>query len=78
MTHLLTLVKKLIKNIQNLRFVIFLEYQNVKTFLEKVTLQVGLIIKVKNTVSLLVILKVKKFLEYFMKTNCKKQIKKSL
>ena len=37
---MLTLVKKLI-NILNLKLVTLLEYQNIKIFLQKVTLQIG-------------------------------------
>ena len=41
-THILTLMKKLMINILNLKLVILLEYQNIKIFLRKVTLQTGL------------------------------------
>ena len=41
-THILTLVKKLILKILNLKLVILLEYQNIKTFLQKFTLKIGL------------------------------------
>ena len=62
---------------------ILLEYQNIKVFLQKVTFQIGLkkflwLKKVKILCRehiLLVILTEKKFLERFMKLNCKKQIK---
>ena len=62
-----------------------LEYQNIKIFLQKVTFQLGLkkffwLQKIKILCCghmLLVILKVKKLLERFMKKNCKKQIKKT-
>ena len=40
-THILILVKKLIIKVINLKLVIFLEYQNIKNFLQKVTLQIG-------------------------------------
>ena len=40
--HILTLVKKLIIKILNLKLIILLEYQNLKTFFQKVTLQIGL------------------------------------
>ena len=40
--HILTLVTKLMIKILNLRVVIFLEYQNIKTFLQKAMLQIGL------------------------------------
>ena len=54
-THILTLVKKLILKILNLKLVILLEYQNIKIFLQKFTLKIGLkkflwFKKVKNTV----------------------------
>ena len=41
-THILTLVKKLIMKILSLKLVILLEYQNIKLFLQKVTLKSGL------------------------------------
>ena len=64
----------------NLKSMILLEYQNIKTFLQKAMFQTFVIKKVKNTVPpmLLVILKAKKLLERFTKKNYKKQIKKSL
>ena len=40
-THILILVKKLIIKVINLKLVIFLEYQNIKKFLRKVTLQIN-------------------------------------
>ena len=40
--HILTLVKKLMIKILNLKLVILLEYKITKTFLLKVTLQIGL------------------------------------
>ena len=40
--HILTLVKKLMMKIVNLKLVILLEYQNIKTFLQKAMVQVGL------------------------------------
>ena len=40
-THILTLVKKLIIKILNLKLVILLKYQNIKVFLQNVTLQIG-------------------------------------
>ena len=50
----MTLFKKLIIKILNLKLLILLEYQNIKIFLRKVILQTGLkdilIKKVKNTV----------------------------
>ena len=39
--HILTPVKKLIIKILNLKFLILLEYQNIKIFLQKVALQIG-------------------------------------
>ena len=38
----ITIVKKLMIKILNLKLVILLEYQNIKTFLQKVTFQIGL------------------------------------
>ena len=72
--------------ILNLKLVIFLEYQNIKTFLQKVLFQISLKkILLLQTLRillrghiLLVILKVKKLPKRFTKNNCKKQIKKSL
>ena len=66
--------------------IILLEYQSIKTFLQKSMLQICLekILSLKKLKTLcrghmlLVILKVKKLLERFTKKNCKKQIKKSL
>ena len=40
--HILTLVKKLMIKILNLRLVILLEYQNIKIFYQKFTIQIGL------------------------------------
>ena len=37
-THILTSINKLMKNILNLKLVILLEYQNIKMFLQNVTL----------------------------------------
>ena len=39
---MLTLVKKLMIKIQNLKLVIMLEYRNIKMFSQKVTFQIGL------------------------------------
>ena len=55
-THKLTLVKKLMTKILNLKSVRFLEYQNIKTFLQKSMFQIGLkkflwLEKVKNIVA---------------------------
>ena len=41
-THMQTLVKKLMVKIRNLKLVIILEDQNVRIFLQKVTLQIGM------------------------------------
>ena len=40
--HILTLVKKIIIKILSLKLVMLLEYQNIKIFFQKVTLQIGL------------------------------------
>ena len=42
-THILTLVKKLMIKILNLKLVVLLEYQNIETLLQKVIFQIGLI-----------------------------------
>ena len=65
-----------------------LEYENIKTFLQNAMFQIGLkkflLLQMLKTVCrghmLLLILKAKKLLELFTKTNCKKKkkIKKSL
>ena len=75
----------MIKNL-NLKLVTMLEHQNMKMFLQKVTLQIGLkkFLRLKKLRTLfrvhmlLVILKEKKLLKRFTKKNCQKQIKKSL
>ena len=41
-THILILVKKLMIKIRNLKLVVILVYQNIKMFLQKFTLQIGL------------------------------------
>ena len=41
-SNILTLVKKLIMKILNLKLMVLLEYQNIKSFLQKVLLQIGL------------------------------------
>ena len=84
--HILTLVKKLMMKILNLKLVILLEYRNKKTFLQNAMFQISLkkfflLQNVKTMCRghmLLVILKVKNLLECFMKKNCEKQIKKGL
>ena len=76
--------KKLI--IKIFKLVILLEYQNIKTFLQKGMFQIDLkkFLRLKKLKTLccghmlLVILTEKKLLECFTKKNCKKQIKKSL
>ena len=40
-THILTLVKKILKKNLNLKLVILSEYKNIKIFLRKVTLPIG-------------------------------------
>ena len=70
--------------ILNLKLVILLEYQNIKTFLQKALFQISLkqlllLQKLKALCRghiLLVILQAKKLLEPLTKKNCKKQIKK--
>ena len=72
--------------ILNLQLVILLGYQNIKTFLQKAMLQIGLkkfflLQKLKILFPghiLIVILKAKKLLKRFTKKNRKKQTKKSL
>ena len=72
--------------ILNLILTILLDCQNIKIFLQKVTLQIGLkkflwLKKLKilcPELMLLMISMEKKLLEHFTKNNCKKQIKKSL
>ena len=73
-------------NIVNLKLLILLEYESIKTFLQKVTLQIGLkrILWLKRLKLLyrghilLMILMEKNLSERFNKKNCKKQIKKNL
>ena len=85
-THTLTLVKKFMIKILNLKLVILSKYQNINFFLQNTMFQIGLknylwLIRLKRLCCghmLLVILNVKKLLERFMKKNCKKQIKKGL
>ena len=67
--------------ILNLKLVILLEYQKIKTFVQKAMFEVGLkkFLWFKNLKALcsgrilLVILKAKKLLEHFTKKNCKKK-----
>ena len=79
-------IKEIDDEILNLKLVTLLEYQYIKTSLQKAMFQIGL----KNFLSLkklkrlyrrhilLVILLGKKLFERLTKKNCKKQIKKSL
>ena len=83
--YILTLIKRLIIKILNLKLMIMLEYQNIKCFLKGYVQywseEVFVIKKVKKHCSvdmLFVIVNEKKLLELFTKKNCKKQIKKSL
>ena len=79
---MLTLVKKLIIKVLNLKLLILFEYQNIKIFLQKITVQIGqkkfLWLKKLETLChghmLLMILTEKKFSELFTKKNCKNQI----
>ena len=74
----------MIKN-RNLKLVIILEYQNIKIFLHKVTLQIGLkkflglkkLKMLRRAQMLLNMLIKKKLLKRFMKANCEKQTKKN-
>ena len=85
-THILNLLNRLITKILNFKLVIVLEYQNIKIFLQKVTLQICLkkflgLKKLKimwrgHMLSLIFI--EKKLFERFPKTNCQKQIKNNL
>ena len=78
--HILTLVKRLMIIILNLKLVIMREYRNIKIFLLKVILQIGqkkflLLKELKlqfNVHMSLMILMAKKLLEYFMKKYCKR------
>ena len=75
--HLLTLVKNLIIKILNLKLIMLLEYQNIKIFLESVTLQISLkkVLRLKKLKTLcrghmsLMILAGKKLLKLFTKKN---------
>ena len=77
--YILTLIAKIIRKILNLKLVIMLEYHNIKIFLQKVTLQIGLkkflcLLKLKILCRghiLLVILTEKQLLELFTKKNTK-------
>ena len=72
--------------IKNLKLVILLDNQNIKTFLQKPMSHFGLkkFFLSKNLKTLchghmlLVTMKAKKLLEIFTKRNCRKQVKKSL
>ena len=87
----LSLVKKSIIKVLHFKLVIMLEYQKTKTVLLIDALQIGLkkflqfkffvIFKLKTQSRghmLLMIFMVKRFLELFMKENCKKQTQKNL
>ena len=71
------------KKIPNLKFVILLQYQNIKIFLKKPMFEIGLkkCLRLKKLKALFcglmlsVILKANKLLECFTKKNCKKQMK---
>ena len=73
------------KKISIFKLVKLLEYQNIKIFWQKVSLQISLkkLLVLKplkilfRELMLLVILMVKKLLERFIKKNCKKQTKKN-
>ena len=84
-SYLLTLIKKLMIKMLSLKLVMFLEYQNMKIFLQMATFQIGLkkVLLLQKKIlfrgyMLLVILKTRELVERFVKKNCKKQIKKSL
>ena len=78
--------KKLMITIQSIKFVIMLEYQNMKIFLQQVILQIRqkkfLWLKKSKMLCcghmLLMIIKGEKLLEGFTETSYKKQTKKSL
>ena len=84
--HTLTLVKKLMIKILNLKLGILLGYQNIKIFLQKAMLQIGLkrfslLKKVKSTVLWTYFvsdLKDEEFVGMFYKKELQKQMKKSL
>ena len=77
LSTVLTLVKKLMMKILNLKLMILLVYQNITTFLQKTMFQISLNSKFRGHM-LLAIFKAKKLLERFTKKNCKKQIRNSL
>ena len=72
------------KNILNLKLVVFLEYQNIKMFLQKALIEIVLkrllwLKKLKilcRGLMLLMILTTKKLFELFTKKNCKKKNQK--
>ena len=66
----MTLVKKLMLNILNLKLVMLLEYQNIKTFLHKVMFQIGLerFLRLEKLEALCQALR--KELDRFTKKNC--------
>ena len=72
----------IIKKILNLKLVTKLEYQNMKIFLQRVSFQIGLKkflllkkLKILFHGHMLLVILLKKMWKYFMKNNCKKQIK---
>ena len=75
--HTRNTIKIQIKKILNLKLVIMLEFQNIKTFLPKDLLPIG-----QKKFLLLVKLKIQflglMLLEVFIKKNCKKLVKKNL
>ena len=83
---MLNTIKVLIRKTLNLKFVTMLQFQNIKTFLLKDTLQIGymkflLLVKLKIQFlghMLSVTCRVKKLLEDFTKKNCKKLVKENL
>ena len=78
--HIFTPVKKLMIKILKLRLVILLEYQNIKTFLEKamfqIVLKTFLLLQKLKIVScghiMLVMLRANKLSKRFTKNKCKK------
>ena len=85
-THILTLIKKIIRKVLNLKLVIMLEYLNIKIFLQKVMFQISLkkflLFKKLKTLCrvhmILVILREKKFLKGYTKKNLKRTNQKEL
>ena len=83
---MLNTMKILTNKIINLKLVTMLEFRNTKTFFLKDTLQIVqkkflLLVRLKQQFRehmLLVTCMVKKFMEVFMKKNCKKLVKENL